>query len=79
MKRVNFAELPWGVRIVLGLAAFNFWMSIEDFVINRSGVWRYMPGYKVADACIWDLMVGLGVCATVWWFSWSRSSPRSTN
>ena len=77
MKRISFAELPWGVRIVLALAAFNFWISFEEFVINRSGLWRYMPGYKLADACIWDLMVAIVICATAWWFSQKGSNPRS--
>lgn len=79
MRRVKFWDPPRGARFILGLATFNFWMSIEEFVINRSAVWRYMPGYKVADACIWDLAVGVVICGTVLWFSRSRSTPPSTD
>ena len=59
MKRVSFAELPWTVRVVLGLATFNLWWSFEEFVIDRFGVWRYLPDYKFGRACVWDLTVAL--------------------
>jgi hypothetical protein len=78
MRRVSFAELSWGVRIVLGLASFNLWMSFEEFVINRSNLWRYLPGYKSASGCIWDLLVGVGIAAAMWWLSARPVSERQT-
>jgi hypothetical protein len=35
MQRVGFGDLPWIVRIVLGLAVLNLWVSFEEFVIDR--------------------------------------------
>jgi hypothetical protein len=66
MKQVSFAELPWTVRVVLGLAAFNLWWSFEEFVIDRFGVWRYLPDYKFGRLCVWDLTVALGIATVVW-------------
>lgn len=43
MQRVGFGDLPWIVRIVLGLAVLNLWVSFEEFVIDRLGIWRYLP------------------------------------
>jgi hypothetical protein len=72
MKKVNFAELPWIVRIVLGLAAFNLWWSFEEFVIDRFGVWRYLPDYKFGKLCVWDLTVAVGISAAI--FALSRTT-----
>jgi hypothetical protein len=69
MKQMSFAELPWTVRIVLGLAIFNLWWSFEEFVIDRFGVWRYLPDYKFGKLCIWDLAVALTITAALWYLS----------
>ena len=69
MKRMAFAELPWTVRVVLGLATFNLWWSFEKFVIDRFGVWLYLPDYKFGRLCIWDLTVALGIASVIWWLS----------
>ena len=66
MKRVLFGELPWTVRVVLGLSVFNLWWSFEEFVIDRFGVWRYLPDYKFGRLCVWDLTVALGIATVVW-------------
>ena len=65
MKKVSFAELPWVVRIVLGVAIFNLWWSFEEFVIDRFGVWRYLPAYKYGKLCVWDLTVAIGVSVAI--------------
>jgi hypothetical protein len=69
MKPVSFAELPWIVRIILGLATFNLWWSFEEFVIDRFGVWRYLPDYKFGQLCVWDLSVAVGITAMIYWLS----------
>jgi hypothetical protein len=73
MKRVSFAELPWIVRVVLGLATFNLWWSFEEFVIDRFGVWRYLPDYKFGRLCVWDLTVALGIASMILWLSARRA------
>jgi hypothetical protein len=66
MKRVTFAELPWTVRVVLGLATLNLGVSFEEFVIDRLGVWRYLPGYRFGRFCVWDLTVALAIASVDW-------------
>lgn len=39
MRQLAFRHLPWGVRIAVGVAFYNAWWSIEEFVINRIGLW----------------------------------------
>lgn len=69
MYRVGFGDLPWTVRIILGLAVFNLWWSLEEFVIDRFGIWRYLPDYKFGRLCAWDLTVAMGIVVMVWWLS----------
>jgi hypothetical protein len=72
MNRVTFAALPRTVRVVIGLAVFNLWWSFEEFVIDRFGVWRYLPDYKFGRWCVWDLTVALGITGVIWWASARR-------
>ena len=46
MGTVSFQEMPIVVKVAAGVAFFTAWMCLEEFVINRSGFWRYMPYYK---------------------------------
>ena len=66
MERLIFKQLPLVIKIAVWIAFFNAWLSIEEFVINREGLWRYMPFYKVADACVWDLVVTLIIAVGIW-------------
>jgi len=66
MERLIFKQLPLVIKIAVWIAFFNAWLSIEEFVINRQGLWKYMPFYKVADACVWDLVVALIITVGLW-------------
>ena len=59
MKKLTFKQLPPIVKIGLGIVLYNAWWSIEEFVIDRHGLWKYMPYYKVGDPCLWDLTVAV--------------------
>ena len=72
MQRVGFGDLPWIVRIVLGFAAFNLWWSFEEFVIDRFGIWRYLPDYRFGRLCVWDLTVASGIAVMIWFLSARR-------
>jgi hypothetical protein len=72
MGTVSFRELPIVVKVATGVAFFTLWMCLEEFVINRSGFWRYMPYYKRDDACAWDLAVFLLIVAGLWALSRAR-------
>ena len=66
MERLTFKQLPLVIKIAVWIAFFNAWLSIEEFVINRQGLWKYMPFYNVADACVWDLVVALIITVGLW-------------
>jgi len=66
MERLVFKQLPLVIKIAVWIAFFNAWLSIEEFVINRQGLWKYMPLYNVADACVWDLVVALVITVGLW-------------
>ena len=66
MERLIFKQLPLVIKIAVWIAFFNAWLSIEEFVINRQGLWRYVPFYKMADACVWDLVVALIITVGLW-------------
>lgn len=76
MEAFSFRQLPLAVKIATWVVFNNAWWSIEEFVIDRKGVWRYMPYYRVGDACVWDLAVALMIGFAVWRAS-RRGSARA--
>lgn len=71
MATITFRQLPLVVKIAVGLVFLNAWVLVEQLGIEPYGIWKYMPYYKVGDACVWDLMVTIIVSAAIW-----RASPR---
>ena len=35
----------------------NTWVIFEETVVDRHGLWRYMPYYRVGLFCVWDAAV----------------------
>jgi hypothetical protein len=58
--------LPLIVRIAVGVVFNNAWWSVEEFVINRSSLWKHMPYYRAANACVWDLAVAVITVLAIW-------------
>lgn len=75
MGTVSFRQLPLIAKVAVGVAFYNAWVSFEEFVVDRVGLWRYMPYYRVGEACVWDLTVGLLLIAALWWLSRQRRDP----
>jgi hypothetical protein len=73
VQTLSFQQLPLTVKIATWVAFNNAWWSIEEFVIDRRGLWRYMPYYRVANPCIWDFAVALIVGLAIW-----RASRRAS-
>lgn len=69
MERLRFGQLPLIARAVIGISLFNMWWSFEEFVIDRSDFWKYMPDYKVGHLCVWDLTVATLIVAGLLWRS----------
>ncbi len=66
MERLSFRQLPVVVRLAVGVAFLDAWVSFEEFVVDRHGLWRYMPLYRVGEFCVWDLAVVLGIGCAIW-------------
>jgi hypothetical protein len=66
METLEFKRLPLVVKIAVGVVFNNAWWSIEEFVINRYGLGKYMPYYKAADPCMWDLAVAIITTLAIW-------------
>jgi hypothetical protein len=66
VSTIPFAQVPLVVKIAVGVAFFNAWVSIEEFVIDRVGLWKFMPYYKVGEACVWDLGVASLIVLAIW-------------
>ena len=49
MSTIPFTQLPLVVKIAVGVAFYNAWWLIEEFVIDRYGFWKFTPHYKVAE------------------------------
>jgi hypothetical protein len=49
--------LPLIVKIAIALTAINIWIIFEEIVVDRHGLWRYMPFYRVGLFCAWDFSV----------------------
>lgn len=46
---------PGVVRFATWLTFFNTWVMFEEFVVDRNGIWEYMPYYHVGKLCAWDI------------------------
>ena len=66
MHTMAFRQLPLVAKIAVGVVFYNAWWSMEEFVIDRKGLWKYMPYYRVGNGCVWDLAVALIVGFAIW-------------
>ena len=57
MKTSTTSSLPLIARIAIALTALNTWVIFEETVVDRHGLWRYMPFYRVGLFCVWDAAV----------------------
>ena len=74
METLAFKQLPVAVKIAIWVVFNNAWWSIEEFVIDRDGLWKYMPYYRVGNGCVWDLAVALIIGFAIWHASRPSSS-----
>ena len=61
------ARLPWVVKIGVALTFFNSWVLFEETIVDRHGLWRYLPFYKVGLFCTWDVAALLIIVSGVWY------------
>src|SRR5215467_6230010 len=50
-------HLPLIAKIAIATTFINTWVLFEETVVDRYGLWRYMPFYRVGLFCVWDAAV----------------------
>lgn len=63
---IAFKSLPLIVRLGAVANILIGWVLIAEFVIDRYGLDRFLPFYRVGDVCVYDLAV-VGGCVAAWW------------
>jgi len=57
MKTSTTLRLPLFAKIAIAMTFVNTWVIFEETVVDRHGLWRYMPFYRVGLFCVWDAAV----------------------
>ena len=57
MNKSTTPPLPLIARIAIAMTFINTWVIFEETVVDRHGLWRYMPFYRVGLFCVWDAAV----------------------
>src|SRR6478736_10407328 len=57
MKKSTTRRLPLIARIAIAMTFVNAWVIFEETIVDRHGLWRYMPFYRVGLFCVWDAAV----------------------
>ena len=57
MKKSTTVPLPLIGKIAIAMTFLNSWVIFEETVVDRHGLWRYMPYYRVGLFCAWDVSV----------------------
>ena len=71
-------KVPLILWIAAGLTFFNSWVLFEETVVDRYGLWQYLPLYRVGLFCVWDalaLVLVVAVLAAVWRGKLGRLCP----
>ena len=57
MKTSTRLPLPLIAKIAIAVTFLNAWVLFEETIVDRHGLWRYMPFYRVGLFCVWDAAV----------------------
>ena len=57
MKTSTTPHLPLIAKIAIAVTFLNMWVIFEETIVDRHGLWRYMPYYRVGLFCVWDAAV----------------------
>jgi hypothetical protein len=56
MDKSSFRDQPLVVKAAVFITFVNAWVLFEELVIDRHGLWQYLPFYKVGLFCVWDVL-----------------------
>jgi len=57
MNKTTTPRLPLIAKIAIAMTFINTWVIFEETIVDRHGLWRYMPYYRVGLFCAWDASV----------------------
>jgi len=57
VSRLLFRDLPLIVRLATAVTFFTAWVMFAEFVIDRHGLDRFLPYYRVGNLCPYDFAV----------------------
>lgn len=57
MRKSTTRRLPVIAKIAIAMTFINAWIIFEETIVDRHGLWRYMPYYRVGLFCVWDAAV----------------------
>src|ERR1700730_4164783 len=57
MNKSTTPPLPLIGKIAIAMTVLNTWVIFEETIVDRHGLWRYMPYYRVGLFCVWDAAV----------------------
>ena len=57
MNKSTTPPLPLIAKIAIAMTFINTWVVFEETIVDRHGLWRYMPYYRVGLFCVWDAAV----------------------
>ena len=74
MAAMRLRDLPMRAKVSVALILASSWVLFEETIVDRHGLWRYMPHYKLGLPCVWDLGVGTAILAGLvfWSVRWGR-------
>jgi hypothetical protein len=73
MDKTRFSHQPTLVKIAVGLTVYNAFVFFEELIVDRYGIWQYLPFYKFGKLCVWDLAALVAIA----WFTASASCESS--
>jgi len=56
MQQIQFRSLPTLAKFGIGAGILFVWSVFEHEVIERFGIYQYMPLYRVDGICAWDIL-----------------------
>ena len=56
-KKSTTRRFPLIAKIGIAMTFINAWVIFEETIVDRHGLWRYMPHYRVGLFCVWDAAV----------------------
>jgi len=74
MQKIQFGSLPALAKFGVGAGIFFVWTLFEREVIERFGIYHYMPLYRVEGICAWDILVIIVIYASFVYTSRRRAS-----